>query len=368
MANEEPNSKRTRDEAEVSEEQVQKKLKSQTDEQHRSHEGTKDTKNSKDTRNFDLPAIDSDKEKRASVSGSPAHNKSKTFQESTSQDKAAKATKEETSELGNDTKGDIENGPEHDNPSHTDEESKASPVKGDIDSEKEKKSSDYGAESKKPEAGKFVFGATSSFASGFGIAKGANVADKKSSDKTDEIKPKPLSFGTGLSFGGGFGVLNNSNAENSQSKESHTQEISKPSDITSKEPTPQFNLQMQDVKSGEESEDCIFQCAAKLYQLTDLKHGWKERGVGNIKVNRNKKDEKTRLVMRSRSILKVILNLPLLKGLKVQKGFPGSLQSEKFIRITAVDDQQKPLQYALKTAKPETTEELYDKITGAIPN
>ena len=71
--------------------------------------------------------------------------------------------------------------------------------------------------------------------------------------------------------------------------------------------------------------------------------------------------------MRSRGILKVILNIQLVKGFTVQKGFTGSLQSEKFIRLLAVDDNGDPAQYAIKTGKKETTDELYNIIVKSVP-
>jgi len=37
-------------------------------------------------------------------------------------------------------------------------------------------------------------------------------------------------------------------------------------------------LHKQDVKSGEELEETLIQANAKLYQLVDMKTGWKERG------------------------------------------------------------------------------------------
>ncbi|CAI4401176.1 CIC_collapsed_G0027630.mRNA.1.CDS.1 [Saccharomyces cerevisiae] len=148
---------------------------------------------------------------------------------------------------------------------------------------------------------------------------------------------------------------------------SGSEQLANASEDTKDKPKP-LKLQKQEVKSGEESEECIYQVNAKLYQLSNIKEGWKERGVGIIKINKSKDDvEKTRIVMRSRGILKVILNIQLVKGFTVQKGFTGSLQSEKFIRLLAVDDNGDPAQYAIKTGKKETTDELYNIIVKSVP-
>ena len=70
--------------------------------------------------------------------------------------------------------------------------------------------------------------------------------------------------------------------------------------------------------------------------------------------------------MRSRGLLKVILNLPLVKGFSIKKGFPGSLNGEKFVRILAVDENKNPVQYALRTGKAEIADELYEKVNAHI--
>lgn len=229
---------------------------------------------------------------------------------------------------------------------------------------------------------KYVFGSSTAFGNGFGLAKSSaeltGEQDKKKSDA--KASPKPFAFGSGLSFGGGFSVLKKKDDKTSESKENDSKDSEqtplsedKKEKTTEAESTPSSSdnhgvkLQKQEIISGEEAEETIFQVNAKVYQLADLKEGWKERGVGVIKINRNKSNSKARLVMRSRGILKVILNLPLIKGFKIQQGFPGSLQSEKFIRITTVDDSKAPLQYAVKTGKEETVQELYEKIVDLVP-
>lgn len=259
--------------------------------------------------------------------------------------------------------------------------------KGEKTEEKEDITANKDSEPKKEkpiEDTKHVFGSSTAFGGGFGMAKKTgNAASAKNQGKVEErSSPKPFAFGSGLSFGGGFSVLKKSDETTPEAKAAvkdsnghgETPVLDdKREKTTEAETTPSsadnsgVKLQKQEVKSGEEAEQTIYQVNAKLYQLSALKDGWKERGVGVIKVNKDKSTGKARLVMRSRGILKVILNLPLIKGFKIQQGFPGSLQGEKFIRITTVDDNKSPLQYAVKTGKEETVQELYEKIVDLVP-
>ena len=224
---------------------------------------------------------------------------------------------------------------------------------------------------------KFVFGSTTAFGSGFFIA---NKPTKKLGNNTNSKQEntstaKPFSFGSGLSFGGGFGVLkaetndddkdDKNNEKEEESKSEATKDVSTDSENTVDQSI--VKLEKQDIKSGEESEVILYQANAKLYQLSDFKSGWKERGVGVIKINKNKETGKSRLVMRSRGLLKVILNLPLMKEFTFHKGFPGSLQSEKFMRLIAIDDNNIPVQYAFRTGSEDSAFELYDNIEKQIP-
>ncbi|AMD19982.1 HCL169Cp [Eremothecium sinecaudum] len=266
--------------------------------------------------------------------------------------------------------------------------------KGTNETEVEKPSSGFG---------KFSFAQNSAFSAGFGVASksfGTSPAfgsgfralktskDVAPSSTPESTSPKPASasnnkegglpssFGSGLAFGGGFNVLkaDSSNAKKPISsgiendKESNSSQPKATSEEPSKEETVNsLNLTKKVIQSGEETEDSVYQSNAKLYQFTDINEGWKERGVGPVHVNKDKKTHKGRLVMRSRGLLKVILNLSLVKGFIVQRGFPGSIQGEKFIRIVAVDEKGEPVQYALKTGKVDDAEELFKTIKDLIP-
>lgn len=105
--------------------------------------------------------------------------------------------------------------------------------------------------------------------------------------------------------------------------------------------------------TGEEFEESVFSCRAKLYFLDVTKEdGWKERGIGTLHVNKSTSEDashKSRIVMRSDGVLRVILNLPLLKSYQIHSGMKSSLSSEKFVRISATEE-GKPCQYAFKVS------------------
>ncbi|CDO93081.1 unnamed protein product [Kluyveromyces dobzhanskii CBS 2104] len=247
----------------------------------------------------------------------------------------------------------------------------------DVDAKTDSKEEKKDVQQKDIKKPAFAFGESSSFSSGFGVAakpfgastpfsSGFNIAKTAKKEGQDSVKTEPgFSFGSGLSFGAGFKAAKvDTKDDTTSSKENSTSEGKESTQANTNE---QVKLVKQDVQSGEETEESLFQTNAKLYQLTDIKEGWKERGVGVLHLNKDEVSEKSRIVMRSRGLLKVILNLPLLKGFSIQKGFPGSLNGEKFVRIIAVDEKNHPVQYALRTAKPEIADELYDKVKNNVP-
>ncbi|KRZ05438.1 E3 SUMO-protein ligase RanBP2 [Trichinella zimbabwensis] len=73
-----------------------------------------------------------------------------------------------------------------------------------------------------------------------------------------------------------------------------------------------------DVVTGEEDEELILKLRCKLYRyVSDLKE-YKERGAGDLKLLRNKRTCKYRLVMRQEKVLKVVVNHYISKEMKVQ--------------------------------------------------
>ena len=211
--------------------------------------------------------------------------------------------------------------------------------------------------------------------------------DFSSQPNVNNSNSKPI-FGSGSTFGNAFQAAISSksvfdeikpstNDEKENSKKNDDNEEQKKND--NEKPTEEVSdsyktvhLEKQEVKSGEENEETLFQIKAKLYhmELSNAKEGWKERGFGVIKVNKfkNLPDAKytSRIVMRQNGNLKLILNVPIIKEFKILKGMPSSLMSNKFIRLQLIENGE-PVQYAIKIGQPENAEKLFDKVQEQIP-
>ncbi|KAJ3195302.1 hypothetical protein HK101_000568 [Irineochytrium annulatum] len=126
-------------------------------------------------------------------------------------------------------------------------------------------------------------------------------------------------FGSGAATSGSFAAARLTSAssflnmlekeeEEKKSKESGTTEkaFEKADVPPEKKPEPKAEL-----TTGEEDETTIHQVRCKLYKMEDDKK-WHERGVGNIKLNVNTKNDEARLLMRSDGVLRLILNVRII--------------------------------------------------------
>eukprot|EP01056_Protomagalhaensia_sp_Gyna25_P003257 Protomagalhaensia_sp_Gyna_25__3256@NODE_295_length_4022_cov_94_985438_g228_i0_p2_GENE_NODE_295_length_4022_cov_94_985438_g228_i0NODE_295_length_4022_cov_94_985438_g228_i0_p2_ORF_typecomplete_len198_score55_69Ran_BP1/PF00638_18/6_1e03Ran_BP1/PF00638_18/2_4e36WH1/PF00568_23/0_072_NODE_295_length_4022_cov_94_985438_g228_i016282221 len=68
---------------------------------------------------------------------------------------------------------------------------------------------------------------------------------------------------------------------------------------------PQVDVQAVDVVTGEEDEECVWQQRSKLYRW--VAGEWKERGLGDSKLLRDK-DGKTRFLLRQEKTGKIVAN------------------------------------------------------------
>ena len=104
-------------------------------------------------------------------------------------------------------------------------------------------------------------------------------------------------------------------------------------------PTNNLNLAKVEVKTGEEDEDLIFKSRGKLYRFRDGE--WKERGTGDLKLLRHKKEKKIRFILRQDKTLKIVANFIIsekpLCELKPHQG------SEKMFMFMAYDCSEEPV-------------------------
>ena len=69
-----------------------------------------------------------------------------------------------------------------------------------------------------------------------------------------------------------------------------------------------------EAKKVDEGLECIFKMRTKLYRFND--NQWKERGVGNLKMLRDRKERKIRVLMRQEKTHKPVANF-LRKSLQI---------------------------------------------------
>ena len=68
----------------------------------------------------------------------------------------------------------------------------------------------------------------------------------------------------------------------------------------------QVDVPKVETKPADEGLECIFKQRVKLYRFND--NQWKERGVGNMKMLRDRKERKIRVVMRQEKTYKPVAN------------------------------------------------------------
>jgi len=113
-------------------------------------------------------------------------------------------------------------------------------------------------------------------------------------------------------------------------------------------------LSDEPVSSGEEGEQHAFQTRAKLFTLEQGTKDWKERGVGVLKVNVAKDKSYARLIMRVEGSLRLVLNVALWPGLKVERA------GDKAARFIAphLDKPADPCSYLVRVGRSEIITEL----------
>lgn len=109
-------------------------------------------------------------------------------------------------------------------------------------------------------------------------------------------------------------------------------------------------------ETGEEDEEVIIKCRAKLYCFENRE--WKERGVGDLKINVRfelkagsgeeapQMERKARIIMRTEHVHRVVLNTPIFKGMKVGNQ-SGDEPNGKFLNLAGMEN-GKPALFMLK--------------------
>ncbi|KIW19893.1 hypothetical protein PV08_00468 [Exophiala spinifera] len=135
----------------------------------------------------------------------------------------------------------------------------------------------------------------------------------------------------------------------------------------------------QDVATGEEEEQTVFTCRAKLYHF---EKEWKERGVGVFKINIRYETQtetdageedveagengdlerkgKARIIMRTDGVHRLVLNTPIFKDMNVGT-HDGKEPIGRTMHLTGLED-GKPTGYQIKVGKEEVLKDIYRQI------
>ena len=181
-------------------------------------------------------------------------------------------------------------------------------------------------------------------------------------------------FGSGSTFGSGlFGSSSGTTAFPSlnsvfgKSNGSSTFQLFGSSPAAATAPPPStgaptstgMTLQEVPVETGEEKEKAVFAADASLFEFLD--GGWKERGRGEIKVNvREDAQRRSRLVMRSKGNLRLLLNANIFPDMKITKM---DNRGVTFACVNSTNDAKAGLTtYALKMKDPQIAGEFLSTV------
>ncbi|TDL23696.1 hypothetical protein BD410DRAFT_786955 [Rickenella mellea] len=122
------------------------------------------------------------------------------------------------------------------------------------------------------------------------------------------------------------------------------------------------NISEQELTTGEEDEETIFQVRSKLFKLSN-QNSWQERGTGLLKLNVRRSDGGgARLVMRKEAVFNLLLNATLFKGMKCSLA-----QDPRYVRFSVIESGTTTSHYNLRLANAKVASELLEEINANIP-
>lgn len=103
---------------------------------------------------------------------------------------------------------------------------------------------------------------------------------------------------------------------------------------------------------GEEDEDVLFEVKAKALSFDYEKKLWVSRGVGLFRVLKHRETRKTRMLLRSETIGKILLNSALLSAMKYEHA------SNKSVKVAVAEDNGKLATWMIRVGKDEDAQKL----------
>ncbi|KAH8091646.1 hypothetical protein BXZ70DRAFT_473474 [Cristinia sonorae] len=125
--------------------------------------------------------------------------------------------------------------------------------------------------------------------------------------------------------------------------------------------TPKVELTEQEVVTGEEDEESVYQTRGKLYALS-TQNQWKEKGTGTLKLSVRRVDGSgARLIMRKEAVYTVLLNATLFKGMRCFIA-----QDPRYLRFSVLENGA-TVHYNLRVSNAKIAEDLLEEINAHIP-
>ncbi|XP_066267898.1 E3 SUMO-protein ligase RanBP2-like isoform X2 [Branchiostoma lanceolatum] len=120
-----------------------------------------------------------------------------------------------------------------------------------------------------------------------------------------------------------------------------------------------------ELKTGEEDEDELFVHRAKLFRFDKDNHQWKERGLGNIKVLKNRHNQRCRILMRRDQVLKICCNHYITADMAMKPN-AGSNRSWVWVAMDFAEEGGTKEQFAVRFKEAETALEFKNRVDEAI--
>ena len=212
--------------------------------------------------------------------------------------------------------------------------------------------------------GGFGSGSSKSPASAFGCPTSAGDGEAKTTSSTPFGKTTGASLNSGgFSFGGGsssdkptsagaggfsFGGIKAASGSEKKEIETNGEEEE---GIDDGEPSK--NVAEEAAPGEEEKETILYSVRAKLFVM---KEGWVDLGVGALKINEFKDTQKRRLVMRTETVGKVILNTYLFPAMKAQK------EGKSNVSVICLGEDGQPQKYLIRIKLASDADDLISKI------
>ena len=120
------------------------------------------------------------------------------------------------------------------------------------------------------------------------------------------------------------------------------------------------------VITGQESEEQLFCERAKLYRYDPNSKQWKERGIGNMTIMKNRESGKSRLVMRREQVLKLCCNHVILPTMQLNPMVGGGNACRWFTPCDFSEEESKPEQLAIRFKRKEQADSFQEVFLRCI--